>query len=239
MSIAEHIDHTNLKPFATEIDIIKLCQEAKEYKFRAVCVNPCWINLVNYQLINSDVKIVTVVGFPLGANCTFTKMNEVVPAISHGANEIDMVWNLGFFKGGKYLTVVEEITKIVDLAYHSGVLVKVIVETCYLNADEIIKAHQIVKDGGAEYIKTSTGFGLEGARPVDIETWKKLGGLKIKASGGIKTYQQATDFIGIGADILGTSSGVSIVKEESGLKPKPVGFIGLDEKDLDGDKHAY
>lgn len=215
MSIAEYIDYTNLKPTATTDDIVKLCAEAKKYKFRAVCVNPCWVNLAKNQLANSDVKIVTVVGFPLGVNCTLTKANEAVTAISRGADEIDVVWNLGWFKESKYLAIVEEITKIVDLAYYSGVLVKVIVETCYLTKGEIFKAHQIVKDSGAWCIKTSTGFGTRGAEAAIIEIWKNLGDLKIKAAGGIKDFVTAREFVAVGADIIGTSHGVDIVEEEN------------------------
>ena len=220
MSIAKHIDHTNLKPFATNIDIVKLCSEAKKYNFRAVCVNPCWSYLAANQLRDSDIRIATVIGFPLGANCTLTKINETVIAISHGANEIDIVWNIGWFKKSKYLAVMEELTKIVDLAYRAGVIVKVIVETCYLDVDEITKAYQIVRDSGAEYIKTSTGFGPEGAEIATIEMWKKLGNLKIKASGSIKTFQQAANFIAIGADVLGTGSGISIVEKERELNDR-------------------
>ena len=215
MSINKHIDHTNLKPTATGTDIVQLCNEAKKYNFRAVCVYPCWVYLANNQLKDSDIKIATVVGFPIGANCSRIKANEAATAISHGANEIDMVWNLGWFKENKYLAVMEEITKIVDLVqFDYEAIVKVIVETYYLNKDEIVKAHQIVKDSGAQYIKTSTGA-VSGAQLEDIITWKRLGGLKIKASGGIKTYPLARIFVTAGADILGTSSGVEIVEEEN------------------------
>lgn len=219
--IHKHIDHINLKPIATEMDIIQLCNEAKIHNFRAVCVHPCRINLAARRLANSPVKIATVVGFPLGANCFTSKCAEAAWVTAQGIDEIDMVWNLGRFKESKYLLVLEEITRIVEEAFRSGTIVKVIVETCYLDNNEIRKAHQIVKDSGAQYIKTSTGFGanpddigLCGAYLPDIITWKHLGGLKIKASGGIKAYNIAKDFIAAGADVIGTSSGVKIVEEE-------------------------
>lgn len=215
MSIAEYIDHTNLKPTATHSDIVKLCDEARDYGFRGICINPCWVSVTEKEL--KDIEIVTVIGFPLGANCVETKIFEVEVATVNGATEIDVVWNLGAFKNRKYLQVVEELVKIVDIAM---VPVKVIVEACYLDESELIKAYQIVKDSGADYIKTSTGFGPQGATHLAVATWKKLGdlknsdNLKIKAAGGIRMYQSAKEFIRIGADVLGTSHGVLMVQEE-------------------------
>lgn len=214
MSIAQHIDHTNLKATATPADIVKLCNEAIEYGFRAVCVHPRYTHLAKQCLVNSDIKIATVVGFPLGANHLVVKVYESRIAANEGANELDIVWDLGHFKDKKYLTVLKELQAIVDTVHPMGVLVKVIVETCYLNYDEIIKAWQIVRDSGAYCIKTSTGFSLTGAEYPTIKTWADLGDLKIKASGGIKRYGQARNFISMGADILGTSHGIHIVQEE-------------------------
>ncbi len=209
--ITQHIDHTNLKATATPGDIIKLCGEAEDHNFRAVCVHPQYIQLAKQC---SDIKIATVIGFPLGANHYAVKVYASQIAANDGANELDVVWNLGYFKDQKYLATMKELQGIVDCTHLSGVLVKVIVETCYLDYDETCTAWQIVKDSGAFCIKTSTGFGPEGAKYVDIARWKLLGNLKIKASGGIKDYNQARKFVTMGADILGTSSGIHIVQGE-------------------------
>lgn len=219
MSIAEYIDHTNLKPMTIHRDIIKLCEEAKEFGFRAVCVNPYWIDLVKKQ---SDVKIATVVGFPLGANSVGCKVHETQVAIIEGVNEIDMVWNLGAFKNAEYLKTRLEIQAIAKITKPAGVMLKVIVEACYLDEDELVKAYQVVEDGGADCIKTSTGFGTQGANFNDVKVWRNLGDLKIKASGGIRTFLTAKGFIKIGADILGTSHGVLIVQEERRSQIKPL-----------------
>lgn len=214
----KYIDHTNLKPYATEADIFKLCEEARKYNFRAVCVHPSWVALASDYLRGSDIKIAAVVGFPLGANRSIFKLAEAIDVIKRGANEIDMVWNLGLFKSAKYLKVRDEIAEIVKL--NTDVLVKVIVETCYLNLGGLGKAYQIVTDSGATCIKTSTGFGPEGAEYSTVKLWKSLGDLKIKAAGGIKTYQQAQNFIAMGADFLGTSRGVAIMQGEKDANSK-------------------
>ncbi len=214
MSIAQNIDHTNLKATATSGDIIKLCGEAEYQSFRAVCVNPQYVHLVKQCLVNPDIKVATVIGFPLGANHLAVKVYESQIAANEGANELDVVWNLGLFKDQKYLAVMKELQSIVDIVHSMGVLVKVIVETCYLNYAETCSAWQIVKDSGAYCIKTSTGFGPEGAVYYIVARWKELGNLKIKASGDIKSYAQAKNFIEVGADILGTSHGIHIVQGE-------------------------
>lgn len=213
MVIAKYIDHTNLKATATQSDITQLCVEAIENSFRAVCVNSQWVDMVK-ACLGDDIKIASVIDFPLGASHLATRVYESQIAADYGARELDVVWNIGKFKEKKYLQVMKELQEIVDAVYHSGVLVKVIVETCYLQCDEIVQAHQIVKDSGAFCIKTSTGAGPEGAAYPIIETWKKLGGLRIKASGGIKSYQQALHFVEAGADFLGTSHGIHIVQGE-------------------------
>ena len=211
--IAQHIDHTNLKATATPADIIKLCGEAEVHNFRAVCMQPQYVNLAKQYLANSDIKIATVIGFPLGANHYAVKVYESQIASNEGANELDVVWNLGLFKDQKYLATMKELQGIVDAVYPMGVLVKVIVETCYLDYAETCSAWQIVKDSGAYGIKIVTGFRPEGAaKSAAIKIWKELGNLKIKASGGIKNYNQAKNFIEMGADILGTSHGVHIVQ---------------------------
>jgi len=213
----KYIDHTNLKPYATTRDIIVLCEEALYYNFRAVCVHPSWVSLAAKALENTDIKIAAVIGFPLGANCSIFKLAEAIDVIKKGANEIDMVWNLGLFKDGKYLKVRDEITKIVEL----NVPVKVIVETCYLDSDELSKAYQIVRDSGAFCIKTSTGFGPKGAEYSTVKFWKTfLGGLKIKAAGNIRSYDSAKKFIEVGADFLGTSQGIAIMRGEKDANSK-------------------
>lgn len=217
MSIAKYIDHTNLKPYVTSKDIKRLCREAIEYQFRGVCVHSSWLPLVCRRLAEYlNIKVSTVVGFPLGASSTEVKVKEALYSWEASADEIDVVWNIGLFKEKRYLPVVKELESIVQHLVRSAITVKVIVETCYLDVDEIDTAHQIVKDSGAFCIKTSTGFGTDGAEAVHVERWKELGDLKIKASGGIRDYATASGFIGIGADILGTSHGVKIVKEEQG-----------------------
>ena len=210
--IAQHIDHTNLKATARTGDIAILCGEAIEYDFRAVCVNPQYVHVAKQC---SDIKIATVIGFPLGANHYAVKVYESQIAANDGANELDVVWNLGLFKDQKYLAVMKELQSIVDTVHPMGVLVKVIVETCYLDYAETCSAWQIVKDSGAYGIKIVTGFRPEGAaKSAAIKIWADLGNLKIKASGGIKNYAQARNFVEMGADILGTSHGIHIVQGE-------------------------
>lgn len=220
MSVAKYIDHTALKPNTNVDDIVKLCEEARDLGFRGVCVNPYWLPLVKRQLRNFDIKSVVVVDFPLGAGGRLSKLAEVDYAIGQGADEIDVVWNLGAFKSKKPYTVMSELQSVVVFAHEANIFVKVIVETCYLNKNELIDAYQIVTDSGADCIKTSTGFGSAGATITDIANWKKLGGLKIKASGGISTYAAAQKFIEIGADIIGTSHGVKIVMEQKEIEEK-------------------
>ncbi len=222
---SQHIDHTNLKPNATTDDIRKLCEEAKEHNFRGVCVHPGRVRVAAQSLINIDIKLVTVIGFPLGANTTKTKILEAEEAMGDGVDEIDVVWDIGAFKAGEYLRTVSQLHAIVE-AVEAGQwmrndkrMVKVIVEICYLDINELEKAYQIVLDSGADCIKTSTGFGhndgMDNQRAVKI--WKRIkGNLKIKASAGIRYRKTAQSLIDCGADILGTSSGVSIMGEMGG-----------------------
>ena len=214
MNYANYIDHTLLKANAVEKDIKKLCKEAKEYEFFSVCVNPCFIKSCKKCLKGSNVKICTVIGFPLGANSTKVKLFEAKKAISDGVDEIDVVMNIGKFKDKKYSYVEKELRKIVDLC-NKKVLVKVIIETCYLTREEILKACELVYGCGVDYVKTSTGYGSDGAKVEDVQAMKEIckDKLKIKASGGIKTLAQVEQFILAGAERIGTSSGVNIVKE--------------------------
>ncbi len=199
------IDHTLLKPWAVEKDIIKLCKEAREYKFRAVCVNSKHIELAVAELNDTRTLVASVVDFPLG--CLRNKIDFSEEAIELGANELDVVWDLGDFKEYRYLRIMNNIHSIVEL--DSNINVKVIVESCFLDEYEQKKAYQIVQDAGAWCIKTSTGM-FGGAQFDTIRLWKSLGDLKIKASGGISDRSRAQCMLDYGADIIGTSQGVKI-----------------------------
>jgi deoxyribose-phosphate aldolase len=214
MNYANYIDHTLLKADATEKDIKKLCKEAKEYGFYSVCINPGYVRTAKKALKGSDVKVCTVIGFPLGANTTKTKIFETKRAVADGAEEVDVVINVGKLRDKKYSYVLKELTKVVN-ACNKKALVKVIIETCYLNKDEILKACELVYESGADFVKTSTGYGNNGAQLDDVVAMKEIcnNRLKIKASGGIKTLAHVEQFILAGADRIGTSSGINIVTE--------------------------
>lgn len=211
MKLHTFIDQTVLKPTATKDDISKLCKTAVDYGFYAVCVNSCFVPLAKKQLENSSVKLATVVGFPLGAMDTKSKITEANQAIKNGADEIDMVINIGFLKSCDYLYVRNEIEQIKKTIGNK--VLKVILENCYLTKEEIIVASQLAVNAKADFIKTSTGFGTGGAVLEDVKLMKEVVGelIKIKASGGIKTTEQAIQFIEAGADRIGTSSGIQIV----------------------------
>ena len=212
MNLSPFIDHTLLKPTTTQSDVITLCNEAIKYRFFSVCVNSCYVPLAKQTLNNSTVKVCAVVGFPLGAMSTIAKVEETKQALIDGADEIDMVMNIGFFKSGNFMAVAEDI-KAVKQQLPNNTL-KVILETCYLNNKEIIKASEIAIKNGADFIKTSTGFGSGGAT---LETVKLMlntipnNKVKVKASGGIRDTETALNYINLGASRLGTSNGVSIV----------------------------
>lgn len=211
MKLNEYIDHTNLSPTATQEDIERLCQEAKEHRFHSVCVNPCWVSLAKKCLLGSNVLVACVIGFPLGANSTEIKVEEAKLATSVGADELDMVMNEGWFKMKKYSLVADEINRICEI---SKLPVKVIVETSKLTEEEIIEACNVVNSTKAQFIKTSTGFIGEGAKLEDVVLMKKYisSNKEVKASGGIRDKETALKFIEAGATRLGTSSGVNIVK---------------------------
>lgn len=218
--MAKMIDHTNLSPTATVDDIKKLCEEAKEHEFASVCVNPIYVPLSAKLLENSSVKVCTVVGFPLGANTTEVKSYETRNAIKNGAQEIDMVMNIGAFKSGAYEIFKADIKAVVDATKSAGVssdiIVKVILETCFLDEEEIVKACEIAKEAGADFVKTSTGFGDYGARVEDVSIMRKTVGrdVGVKASGGIKNFEQALEMLDAGANRIGASSGVTIVTDD-------------------------
>lgn len=211
MPFQDYIDHTLLKATATETAIKKLCAEAIEYQFYAVCVNSCYVSIAKNKLHNSTVKLAAVIGFPLGAMATEIKVSEAAYCIEMGANEVDMVINVGWLKEGLHASIIEEIQR-VKKAIGNGVL-KVIIETCHLTPQEIITACKLVMDGGADFVKTSTGFGPSGATLEDVMIMKKTVGdtIKIKASGGIKDKETALKYIEIGVSRIGTSSGVAMM----------------------------
>ncbi|WP_406683511.1 deoxyribose-phosphate aldolase [Seonamhaeicola sp. MEBiC1930] len=210
-----YIDHTLLKATATKDDIIKLCDEAKRYRFFSVCVNSCYVALAKEQLKGFDVKICSVIGFPLGAMTTEAKVAETKIAIANGADEIDMVINIGLLKSKDFDAVWKDIESVKSCIPNNTL--KVILETCYLEEIEIIKASELAIQSGADYVKTSTGFGTNGATKEDIKLMasvcKKC--IKIKASGGIKDTKTALEYINLGVDRIGTSSGIAIIEGTS------------------------
>ena len=206
MDIAKYIDYTLLKATATPADIEKLCKEALEYGFYSVCVNSGYVPLAAEQLKGSKVKVCTVVGFPLGAMSTQAKLYEASVALSQGAQEIDMVLNVGLFLSGNVAKVLDEIAL---LKQETGDRVlKVIIETCYLNDDQKRLASQVCVDAGADFVKTSTGFGTGGATLADVQLIREVVGdrAKIKASGGIRDKQTALQYISLGVDRIGASA---------------------------------
>ncbi|MGL5232355.1 MAG: deoxyribose-phosphate aldolase [Fusobacteriaceae bacterium] len=211
MKINSYIDHTVLKAATVVGDIEKLCAEAKEHNFYAVCVNGSYVSLAKKALEGSDVKVCAVIGFPLGAMSKDAKVFEAKKCIADGAGEIDMVINVGFMKSGMYAEVEQEILEI-KKAIGSNVL-KVIIENCYLTDDEKKMACEMCVRAGADFVKTSTGFGTGGATLEDLKLMKSVVGdkIKIKAAGGVKDLETAAKFIEAGANRLGTSSGVQLV----------------------------
>ncbi|WP_111307013.1 deoxyribose-phosphate aldolase [Confluentibacter sediminis] len=211
MNISKYIDHTLLKPTATERDIINLCEEAIEHNFYAVCVNSGYVALVKQLLQGSGIKIVSVIGFPFGGMSTEAKVFEAQKAIEDGADEIDMVINLGFLKSKNYVLVFKDIRD-VKLAIGRTPL-KVIIEISELNKNEVIKICDICMDAKVDFIKTSTGYSKAGATLTAVKIIKKSvrDDIKIKASGGIRDYDTAIKYIEAGADRIGTSSGVDIL----------------------------
>lgn len=212
MNFAPYIDHTLLKPQAVVDDITRLCQEAAEHKFAAVCVNVGYVDLAAHLLGGTGVKVATVIGFPLGATLSTVKAFEAKEAIVRKADELDMVMNIGAAKSGCWDAVTDEIRQIVTVA--DGKLVKVIIETALLSDDEKRRACQAVMEGGAHFVKTSTGFGPGGATLADVKLLSEAaqGAIGVKASGGIRTKADAESMIAAGANRIGTSAGVEIVR---------------------------
>lgn len=212
MKLNKYIDHTLLKADASQEQIETLIEEAKKYDFASVCVNPTWVNFAAQALKATDVKVCTVIGFPLGANTPELKAFETSDAIQNGANEVDMLINIGALKSRNFDLVERDIRAVVEAA--KGTLVKVIIETCLLTDDEKVKACQIAQKAGADFVKTSTGFSTGGATVEDVALMRKTVGpdMGVKASGGARSYEDALAFIKAGATRIGASSGVAIME---------------------------
>jgi deoxyribose-phosphate aldolase len=213
-SIAALIDHTLLKPEATAADIRKVCAEARHYRFASVCVNPYWVRLVAGELAGSSVKVCSVVGFPLGANATEIKIAETAAAIRDGAQEIDMVLNIGELRGGNLHVVGSDIQAVVESAHAGGAIVKVILETALLNDEQKVAASLLAKEAGADFVKTSTGFGPGGATAADVALMRRTVGpaMGVKASGGVRTLEDLQTVAAAGANRVGASTSVKIVE---------------------------
>ncbi len=215
MEINKLIDHTYLKAFGSKKDIDKLLEEAKKYNFKSVCVNPTHVKYCSEQLAGTEVLTCTVIGFPLGANTLEAKVFETLNAVANGADEIDMVINIGRFKDKDYDYIETEINEVVNAA--NGRLVKVIVEICYLDDEEIKKVSEIVGKTKANFIKTSTGFGTSGATKAAVKIMKdNVNGKEVKAAGGVKTKEDLDAMIEAGATRIGTSNGVSLMNDREG-----------------------
>ncbi|WP_288633257.1 deoxyribose-phosphate aldolase [uncultured Megamonas sp.] len=213
MNINKLIDHTALKPNTNKESILKLIAEAKTYDFASVCVNPCWVALAHQELKNTDIKVCTVIGFPLGANTTEVKVFETKDAIEKGAQEIDMVINIAMLKDKEYDYVENEIHQIVEAAKDKAI-VKIIIETCLLTDEEKIKACELSQKAGADFVKTSTGFSTGGATVHDIALMRKTVGAEmgVKASGGVHTHEEALAMVEAGATRIGASASVKLLK---------------------------
>lgn len=220
--IANMIDHTVLKAFSSREDVIQVCKEAKEHNFFSVCINPTHIELAKKELEGSNVKVCTVIGFPLGANTSEVKAFETKDAIAKGAHEVDMVINIGALKDKDYDLVLNDIKAVVDAA-NKEALVKVIIETCYLTDEEKKIACELSVKAGADYVKTSTGFGTGGSTPEDIKLMRDVVGpnVGVKASGGVRTTEDAVKVIEAGASRIGASASIAIA---TGVKGNTEGY---------------
>lgn len=214
-AIASLIDHTLLKPEAVASGIARLCEEAREFGFASVCVHPVWVRFACESLAGSNVRVATVVGFPLGANEPDTKIAEAGLALAQGALELDMVQNIGALRSEKFQLVQNEIAQIANLAHSRGAILKVILETCLLNEKEKITACRLAAEARADFVKTSTGFSTAGATVEDVKLMRKTVGpwVGVKASGGIRTLEDLRRMIAAGANRIGSSSGVNILRE--------------------------
>ena len=211
MAYNKLIDHTLLKQDATPEQIMKLCEEAKQFDFMSVCVNPAYVPLAAECLRGTDVKVCTVIGFPLGMNLTRTKVDEARLCIAQGASEIDMVINVGMLKAGHDDYVREEIKLLKEVA--GNLVLKVIIETCLLTDEEKVRACQLSKEAGADFVKTSTGFSTGGATAHDVKLMRETVGpeMGVKASGGVRTHEDLLAMVEAGANRIGTSNGTKII----------------------------
>ncbi|HIZ70640.1 MAG TPA: deoxyribose-phosphate aldolase [Candidatus Atopostipes pullistercoris] len=212
-NIAQYIDHTILNADATKADIQRVCEEAKEYNFKTVCIQPYWVKYAKEILGDSKVGVTTVIGFPLGANTTEIKVAEAKLAVAEGASDVDMVINIGALKSEDYDTVLKDIQAVVD-AVTGQAIVKVILETSLLTKSEKIRASELAKQAGADFVKTSTGFSTGGATLDDVQLMRATVGpdMGVKASGGVRTFEDAKAMIEVGATRIGASSGISIIE---------------------------
>ncbi len=222
-NIAALIDHTLLKPDAAQVDVLRLCSEAKQFSFASVCLNPCWVSLAVDELAESTVRVCTVIGFPLGANDSQTKIAEAATALSKGARELDVVINIGFLRSRNYHEVYKEIGDLADAAHASGAILKAILETTLLTEEEKSTAARLAVEGKADFVKTSTGFAGGGATVEDVALLRRTVGSKIgvKASGGVRTLAAVLQMIEAGATRIGSSSGVAILNELSAGEAAP------------------
>ncbi|MBV9679224.1 MAG: deoxyribose-phosphate aldolase [Acidobacteriaceae bacterium] len=229
-TVAALIDHTLLKPDATQGDIVRLCAEARQWNFASVCLNPCWVRLAAEELWGAPVRVCTVIGFPLGANETRTKITEADAALAGGAKELDMVQNIGALRSRDDHRVYKEMAALADIAHASGAILKVILETSLLTEEEKERACRLAVDAKADFVKTSTGFSTAGATVQDVVLMRRAVGdqLGVKASGGIRTLTALQNMVGAGASRIGTSSGVSIIREleNSIVENAPEQFTG-------------
>ena len=214
MEISKYIDHTILKPNATSEEVKKVCSEAREYNFASVCINPYYAKLVSLELFGTDVKTCVVVGFPLGANTKEVKAFEASNAVENGAQEVDMVINIAALKDKKYDVVQDDINAVVA-SVKGKALVKVIIECCLLTKEEMVMACKLAVKAGTDFVKTSTGFSTSGAKAEDVKLMRETVGEKVgvKASGGIRNYKTTMEMINAGANRIGASAGINIVKE--------------------------
>lgn len=217
MELNRMMDHTILKADATEQDVLQVIEEAKEYHFYSVCINPAWVKLAAEKLAGEPVAVCTVIGFPLGANTSEVKAYETTDAINNGADEVDMVINVGALKSAQYKKVQQDIEAVVAAAKDRA-LVKVIIETALLTKEEIVKACELAQAAGADFVKTSTGFSTSGAAAADVKLMRETVGpsMGVKASGGIHSAQEAMAMIEAGANRLGTSASVAIITGAKG-----------------------
>lgn len=227
-AVASLIDHTLLKPEATKLEIHRLCDDARASSFASVCINPHWVQTALKRLQGSDVLVCTVIGFPLGANDARTKLAEAGVALAQGAQELDMVQNIGALRSGDFHLVHKEIADLVDVAHSRGAILKVILETCLLTDAEKITACRLAMQAKADFVKTSTGFSKSGATVADVKLMRQTVGpdMGVKASGGIRTFEALREMVLAGANRIGTSSGLSILYEMEQAVPSPATETG-------------